>query len=147
MRLINTSVDTAFIFAIDNHKITVVGADFVPIKPYVTDHVVVGIGQRYHVIVEAHAKENSAGDNYWIRTIPAEGCGRFNNGLKPDEKTGIVRYKHNINTDDPVTEKGSYSLKCRDEAAENLVPILNWTVGSPENLGTLFITSFLIVPF
>jgi FtsP/CotA-like multicopper oxidase with cupredoxin domain len=45
MRLINTSVDTTFIFAIDHHNITVMSSDFVPIKPYVTDHVVVGIGR------------------------------------------------------------------------------------------------------
>ena len=44
LRLINTSVDTSFVFAIDNHKIQVIGADFVPIVPYMTNHVVVGIG-------------------------------------------------------------------------------------------------------
>ncbi len=45
MRLINTAVDTDFIFAIDNHKITVMSSDFVPIEPYVTDSVLVGIGK------------------------------------------------------------------------------------------------------
>lgn len=45
MRLINTSIDTTFIFAIDNHNITVMSSDFVPIKPYTTDHVVIGIGR------------------------------------------------------------------------------------------------------
>lgn len=44
LRLINTSVDTSFVFAIENHKIQVISADFVPIVPYMTDHVVVGIG-------------------------------------------------------------------------------------------------------
>jgi FtsP/CotA-like multicopper oxidase with cupredoxin domain len=44
LRLINTSVDTFFVFSIDNHKIQVVGMDLVPIVPYWTDHVVVGIG-------------------------------------------------------------------------------------------------------
>ena len=55
MRLINTSVDTTFIFAIDNHNITVMSSDFVPIHPYVTDHVLVGIGESlgtYIVTVE-----------------------------------------------------------------------------------------------
>lgn len=49
MRLINTSISTTFVFAIDNHNITVMSSDFVPIQPYVTDHVVVGIGA-YHTI-------------------------------------------------------------------------------------------------
>lgn len=45
LRLINTSVDTTFVFAIDNHWLRVIAADFVPIRPYVVDHVVVGIGR------------------------------------------------------------------------------------------------------
>ncbi|KAL9116976.1 MAG: hypothetical protein Q9187_006494 [Circinaria calcarea] len=51
MRLINTSVDTTFVFAIDNHNVTVVGSDFVPIHPYTTSSVLVGIGKpidHYH---------------------------------------------------------------------------------------------------
>lgn len=46
-RLINTAVDTTFIFAIDNHNLTVIASDFVPIHPYSTDHVVVGIGKKW----------------------------------------------------------------------------------------------------
>lgn len=45
LRLINTSVESAFAFAIDNHKIQVIAADFVPIEPYYTDRIVVGIGR------------------------------------------------------------------------------------------------------
>ena len=45
LRLINTSTDNTFIWSIDNHNITVVGADFVPINPYVTNSVLVGIGE------------------------------------------------------------------------------------------------------
>ena len=150
MRLINTSVDTAFVFAIDDHKITVVGADFVPIKPYVTDHVVVGIGQRYHIIIEAQPKGESSDGNYWLRTIPTDGCGRFNapkgwksddktKGWKPDDKMGVVRY-NKTSTKDPSTERGTYSILCRDENASNLVPILPWKVGPPANLGTVLLS-------
>lgn len=45
LRLINTSVDTTFVFAIDNHWLKVITSDFVPIHPYVVDHIVVGIGR------------------------------------------------------------------------------------------------------
>ena len=44
LRLINTSLDTTFVFSIDGHNVTVVGADFVPIVPYSTNSVLVGIG-------------------------------------------------------------------------------------------------------
>ena len=53
LRIINTSFETTFIFSIDNHRLTVVGADFVPINNYSTTNIFVGIGQRYEVIVEA----------------------------------------------------------------------------------------------
>jgi len=53
LRLINTSQDTTFVFSIDNHRLKVIGADFVAIRPYSETSILVGIGQRYHVIVEA----------------------------------------------------------------------------------------------
>ena len=45
LRLINTSLDTTFIFSIDGHNLTVIGADFVPIEPYNTRSVLVAIRQ------------------------------------------------------------------------------------------------------
>ncbi|EKG09557.1 Multicopper oxidase type 1 [Macrophomina phaseolina MS6] len=39
MRLINTGLYSNFRFAIDNHNLTVIATDFVPIKPYTTDNV------------------------------------------------------------------------------------------------------------
>lgn len=51
--LINTSFDSTFVFSIDNHNLTIVGTDFVPIHNYTNTSVLVEIGQRYHVIVEA----------------------------------------------------------------------------------------------
>ncbi len=39
-------MDTTFVFAIDNHDITVMSSDFVPIVPYKTDSVLVGIGKK-----------------------------------------------------------------------------------------------------
>ena len=45
LRLINTSVDTTFVFSIDDHWLNVITADFVPIIPYKVDHIVIGIGR------------------------------------------------------------------------------------------------------
>ncbi|MCJ1346764.1 hypothetical protein MMC31_004982 [Peltigera leucophlebia] len=116
LRLINTSVDTTFVFSIDSHSMTVIAADFVPINPYITDHLVIGIGQRYHVVIEANPKylihqnagyEKSYGDYidspeaFWIRTIPANG-------------------------------RRNFSLQCRDEEFENLKPWRKWYVGGNE---------------
>lgn len=43
--LVNTAVDTTFVFSIDNHNLTVIQMDFVPIKPYTTDHIKIGISK------------------------------------------------------------------------------------------------------
>lgn len=43
--LVNTAVDTTFVFSIDNHTLEVIEADFVPIKPYNTTHIKIGIGK------------------------------------------------------------------------------------------------------
>ncbi|KAL8637645.1 MAG: hypothetical protein Q9228_005105 [Teloschistes exilis] len=134
MRLINTSVGTTFVFAIDNHNITVMSSDFVPIKPYVTDHVVVGIGQRYHVVVEAspHNPDGSVnnGTAFWMRTIPASGCSNFPRGSTPDERQGILYYK-NGTTEYPETGRGGFNITCSDEPYDKLVPVLPWQVPSP----------------
>ena len=53
LRIINTSFDTIFVFSINHHELTIVSADFVPILPDKRP-VLVGIGQRYNIIVEAN---------------------------------------------------------------------------------------------
>ena len=42
--LINTAVDTTFVFSIDEHELEVIEADFVPIRPYKSNSILVGIG-------------------------------------------------------------------------------------------------------
>ena len=44
IRLINTSTNTHFKFWIDEHIMAVMAADFVPIQPYTTDVLNIGIG-------------------------------------------------------------------------------------------------------
>lgn len=42
--LINTAVDTTFVFSIDEHVLEIIEADFVPIRPYNRTSILVGIG-------------------------------------------------------------------------------------------------------
>lgn len=44
LKLVASSAETHLIFSIDDHDLEVVSADFVPIKPYITESVFVGIG-------------------------------------------------------------------------------------------------------
>jgi FtsP/CotA-like multicopper oxidase with cupredoxin domain len=65
LRLINTGSDGMQKFSIDGHKFSVIAQDFVPIKPYTTELITLGIGQRFDVVVEAVGKPKDA---YWMRS-------------------------------------------------------------------------------
>ncbi|TVY80724.1 Laccase [Lachnellula suecica] len=135
LRLINTSVDTTFVFAVDNHNLTVIGMDFVPIVPYTARGVLVGIGQRYHVILEAKPQDDRApaDQNYWMRTIIANGCSGFNTSApNPPEENGILRYAKAAK-ENPTTKKTPMDESCADEPYDKLVPVVKWTVGEPVN--------------
>jgi FtsP/CotA-like multicopper oxidase with cupredoxin domain len=45
LRLVNTAIDSFFKFSIDNHTLTVIANDLVPIKPYETTVLSIGIGE------------------------------------------------------------------------------------------------------
>ena len=128
LRLINTSVDSTWIFSIDGHDMQVIGIDFVPIKPYITNHVLVGIGQRYHVAIEATRPLPDI--NYWIRMTVAQGCSGF--PPKPDDKIGILRYDEN-NSNEPKTTSNKFDPVCADEPYDKLIPFFPWKIGKPAN--------------
>ena len=131
LRLINTSFRTTFIFSIDNHWLQIIGADFVPIEPYYNTTLLIGIGQRYHVVVEADPVREDG--NYWIRTWVANGCGRPGQG-DHYERTGILRYD-NDSTSDPKSNPwtDAVSFACSDETYTSLKPKLPWFVGQAKN--------------
>lgn len=143
LRLINGSAGTHYIFTIDSHNMTVIENDFVPIEPYNTSALSIGIGQRYTVVVEA---DQEPGD-YWIRTHPATGCngfnaslpctGRFNETCSPfNVTTGIIRYNSTSGPDDklPTSQPWSYTHACADEPAAKLKPVVPWTIDHhPQN--------------
>jgi len=97
LRVINTAYDATFLFSIDNHLLTVVSADFVPIAPYTTEGITVGIGQRYDIIVQADpltVGTNKIPDdgNFWIRAYFVNKC--FGDPPEGDNysEIGIIRY-------------------------------------------------------
>lgn len=52
--LVNTAVDTTFVFSIDDHTLEVIEMDFVPIHPYNTTNIKIGIGKRYRDTFPKH---------------------------------------------------------------------------------------------
>ena len=127
LRIINTSFESTFIFSIDMHELTVVEADFVPIKPYRTTSILVGIGQRYHAILEATDPAGSHAD-YWIRTWRAQ-CFLFpQNGSADYEKTAILSYGDipGESLDKVIDKPWPIDFNCSDENTTNLQPVVSW---------------------
>lgn len=136
-----SSTDLHYIFSIDGHALKVISTDFVPIEPYVTNSLSIGIsmwkvliyaslscslwiGQRYSVILET----NQTTGNYWIRTEPTtDNCNQTTSQIY---ETGILRYQGAPNQDPTSTKHPGLPSKCVDEPASSLKPIVRWEVGS-----------------
>jgi FtsP/CotA-like multicopper oxidase with cupredoxin domain len=124
--LINAATNGHFQFSIDGHNITVIANDLVPIVPYETQSVLINIGQRYDIVVEANAEPG----DYWLRGGWQSECSANDN---PDNITGIVRYDAN-STALPTTIGIKVGDHCGDEPLESLVPYLALDVGSHDTI-------------
>lgn len=123
IRLVNGAADTHFRFTIDNHTLEVIASDFVPIVPYTTTDVSIGMGQRYDIIVTA----TETTGNFWLRGIPQESCSDNNN---VNNILGIVRYDSASTADPTSTAYSTLVDSCDDESASNLAPFLAIDVGT-----------------
>ncbi|KAK3319747.1 multicopper oxidase-domain-containing protein [Cercophora scortea] len=157
LRIINGAAATSFIFSIDGHNFTVISSDLVAIEPFKTNSIVIGIGQRYTILIHglAHPESVPGNGSFWIRTHPADGCnifttGTFNSQSSPSEpfdvRTAVLHYP-NFNI--PTTVGGISSQNnercskaCVDEAPHRLQPIVRWTVDD-EPLNVLNESTFL----
>ena len=68
IRLVNAGCDTAFRVAVGGHRMTVTHSDGYPVVPVVTDSLVIGMGERYDVVV-------TLGDGVFPLVALAEGKG------------------------------------------------------------------------
>ncbi|KAG2420414.1 hypothetical protein HFD88_005215 [Aspergillus terreus] len=128
LRLINTSTDSTYVFSIDEHEFEVIGADLVPIEPYTTRNISIGIGQRYHIVLKTKEESQLLPDgvkSYWIRFQPADGCHNFE--TFPDARQGILWYG-NIPQSPPIPTTVSWKINplCRDEGGWK--PKVPWSI-------------------
>lgn len=123
LRLINVATDSQFQFSIDGHKLKVIANDFVPIKPYETDSIVINAAQRYDIIIEANAPPG----NYWLRAVWVHACAGVAND-HPEDSTGIIRYNAASTSDPTSLTAVKAPTTCSDEPLESLVPHLKFDV-------------------
>jgi len=77
LRLINSSVDSYIRVSLDGHSMSVIASDFIPINPFSTQSLLIAIGQRYDVVINA----NQTAGNYWFRADITTDCFSANTGL------------------------------------------------------------------
>ncbi len=96
LRVINAGSDTAYRFAVADHQLTITHTDGFPVVPVTVDHVVLGMGERYDVLVTAKSgafamvaapegKEDPAGEAV-LRTTTAAGAPKT--GTRPSQLKG-----------------------------------------------------------
>lgn len=143
-RLVNAAVDTHFKFSIDNHTLTVMAMDLVPIEPFTTTILNIGmgkrpfpyqptydftnpysyLGQRYDIVVSAD--QSTGSDSFWMRAIPQAAC---SDNDSADNIKGIVYYGSTIST--PTTTEYTYTDSCDDMDISDLVPYLAQSASEP----------------
>jgi len=108
LRLINAASDTAYRVAVGGHRLTVTHADGFPVNPFEVDNVVLGMGERYDVIVAAgsgafaivaapEGKTDPAGEAV-LRTANAAAAPAV--GSRPSELNGrTVAYRDLVATE------------------------------------------------
>lgn len=136
LRLINTSTFSAFVFSIDNHKLTIVEADGTDLQPVTVDRLAINVAQRYSVIVEANQPVGS----YWMRAELETSCYPVD---APDlEKviTAEIRYDGAPNPPDFSHSVSKFTETeneaCIDLSIDMLEPY--WAKDAPGPVGTQF---------
>ena len=90
LRLINAGAEALQRFTIDGYEMTIIANDFVPIVPYTTKMVTLGVGQRTDILVQAIGEPTDA---VWMRSDASAACSSC---LNPHALAAI--YYENANT-------------------------------------------------
>jgi len=116
LRLINAGSEGLQRFTIDGLTMTVMANDFVPVKPYTTNVITLGIGQRTDVIVEATGPANTT---RWMRSDLSPNCSLAN---QPNALAAIY-YEKADTTKVPTTTATTYDdSKCGNDPLASTVP-------------------------
>ncbi|KAF2660090.1 multicopper oxidase [Lophiostoma macrostomum CBS 122681] len=130
LRLVNTGINNWIHVSLDQHPFTVVSSDFTPIVPFVTDSLVLAVGQRYDVIINANQTEG----NYWLRV--GTGGGRCDGpNTNAANIRGIFAYGNSTEPLDSANSTGiTLPTGCDDET--NIVPFVKTDIpqDTPEEL-------------
>ncbi|KAF2860628.1 multicopper oxidase [Piedraia hortae CBS 480.64] len=113
LRLINHGANGVQKFSIDRHSFTVIANDYVPVVPYSTQVVTLGVGQRADVLVQGLDDPRAS---VWMRTSApgGEACGGSNN---PHIAAAVYYEKARANANPTSTPDTYYdtTFQCRND--------------------------------
>ncbi|PSN74955.1 hypothetical protein BS50DRAFT_643487 [Corynespora cassiicola Philippines] len=121
LRLVNTGINNFVHVSLDGHPFTVIAADFVPIVPFTTTSLVLSVGQRYDVIINA----NQTVGNYWLRVGTGGGACDGPNANAANIKS-IFRYEGSGSGEPDSAASAPLPTGCYDET--NIVPFVHTEV-------------------
>ncbi|ORY83205.1 Cupredoxin [Protomyces lactucae-debilis] len=144
LRLINSASDAKYQVSLDNHTMTVISVDFIPIKPFETRTAFLSIGQRMDVIFTATGGSTAS---YWFRADTTALNGTLNRGTTCGDQNdsalqskAIVRYIRASNNTEPTSNPHTYSPHCSDLASDHsVVPVLPLRLPPPTNTQNIVI--------
>lgn len=132
LRLINSGAAGSQQFSIDDHILTVMANDFVPVQPYETKVVTVGIGQRTDIIVNASI---DARKSYWMRSNIT--CSETD---QPQARA-IIYYDNAGNSSLPNTTAQVYdNVGCANDNLERTIPSYPIAIEEPQTTQTINMT-------
>nr|CDJ79884.1 benzenediol:oxygen oxidoreductase [Coprinus comatus] len=88
-RLVSLACETSYLFGIDGHQLQVIETDGQNTVPVVVDKLRIFAGQRYSFVLDA----NQNIDNYWVRSLPANGMPKLVAGYEGGINSAILRYR------------------------------------------------------
>jgi FtsP/CotA-like multicopper oxidase with cupredoxin domain len=110
LRLMHHGANGVQKFSIDDHNLTVIAVDYVPVTPYTTDVVTLGVGQRTDVLVTAIDTPTAS---VWMRTSAPGGetCG----GADYPDTMAAIYYESADTTVTPTSQSSVTDTSCLND--------------------------------
>lgn len=117
LRLINSGSEGTQRFTIDGHTMTVIANDYVPIKPYETDVITLGVGQRSDVLVRGTGRPT---ESFWMRSDISKRCSNTNQ----PHALAIIHYEESDNSTTPTSKATVYNeTSCSNDPLNMTKPV------------------------
>ena len=116
LRLINSGSDGTQKFTIDGHSMTVIANDFVPVHPYETNVITLGVGQRTDVLVRATGRSE---ESFWMRSNISKRCSNTNQ----PHALAVIHYEKANTSTTPTSQATIYNeTNCSNDPLDMAKP-------------------------